>query len=134
MSQDRESGARANRFGREMAPRIATLFGGHQPYKNINLFQIDGQWITIRSSRIKTRRVGVLNSVEKQIDSVWAAFEFEPSLFEIFRMPRDIWAVKAHKASKNVNQKQMSMTVFKKFDRALGVTVRLETDGSLTRL
>jgi len=66
MPQDRESGARANKYGRETARRIAQKIGAVSISNTSNEFKFNGKNITIRCAHQKTNDVGVTYKMLKE--------------------------------------------------------------------
>ena len=86
MSQDRESGVRADKYGRETAKKIAEIISATSISKTSNEFLHKNRKITIRCARNKTNDIGVSYKMLDRIDAVIAALEQgneEYKLYEI---------------------------------------------------
>lgn len=93
MPQDRESGAKANEYGRETAKKIAKYFGAKSISKTSNEFELQDKKITIRCARHSTNDIGVTYRMLKRIDAIFVAleqgngeyklYEISPSMFEL---------------------------------------------------
>ena len=85
--QSKESGARANAWGRETADKIAEQLGATKINPNANEYQLDDQKVTIRCARSTTNTVGVTYKMLERIDTVIAALENDKGQFELFAIP-----------------------------------------------
>ncbi len=70
MSQDRQSGAEANRFGREHGIKLMTLLGTEGVKAGSNECILDGKRISIHSARKSTNSVGVTKLCLARLDAV----------------------------------------------------------------
>ena len=86
MPQDRESGARANRYGRETAIKIADAIGATSISKTSNEFKLEGRKITIRCARHSTNDLGVTYKMLERIDAIFAALEQENGMYELYEI------------------------------------------------
>ena len=86
MPQDRESGARANRYGRETAIKIADAIGATSISKTSNEFTLKGRKITIRCARHSTNDLGVTYKMLERIDAVFSALEQEDGTYEFYEI------------------------------------------------
>jgi len=84
--QDRASGARANRWGRETARAIAREIGAVGMKKASNECLLDGQRTVIKCAAPKTPSVGVTYKMLKRIDAIVGAFEREDGTFHLLRL------------------------------------------------
>jgi predicted DNA binding CopG/RHH family protein len=84
MPQDRESGARANKYGRETAQKIAEKVGAKSISKTSNEFELQDRKITIRCARHSTNSLGVTYKMMERIDYIFAALEQENGEYEIY--------------------------------------------------
>jgi hypothetical protein len=89
MTQNRETGAEAARFGHKAAALIAEEIGAQKLTSNSNEFEWNGKRVTIRTARQGNNQVGVLYDMLPRIQSVIAAFEFSPNEFELFSLSPD---------------------------------------------
>lgn len=86
MPQDRESGARANEYGRKTAKKIGTKIGAESISKISNEFVLDDRKITIRCARHTTNDIGVTYKMLQRIDAVLAALEQENGEYELYEI------------------------------------------------
>ena len=91
MPQDRESGARANAYGRETAKKIAVSIGAKSISATSNEFELQGRKITIRCARRSTSDLGVTYKMLKRIDGVFAALEQKNGKYEVFELSPNIF-------------------------------------------
>jgi hypothetical protein len=91
MSQNRESGARANEYGRITARRIAQRIGAKSSSKTSNEFELDGRKVTIRCARFATNDFGVTYKMLKRIDAILGALEQENDAYEIYELSPKIF-------------------------------------------
>jgi hypothetical protein len=84
MPQDRESGARANQYGKETAKRIAEKIGAKSTSKISNEFELQGRKITIRCARHSNDSLGVTYKMLERIDVIFAALEQENGKYELY--------------------------------------------------
>lgn len=75
MSQDRESGARADKYGRETARKIAEIISATSISETSNESLHKNRKIAIRCARNKTNDIGVSYKMLDRIDAVIAALE-----------------------------------------------------------
>ncbi len=86
MPQNRESGARANKYGRETAQIIAKGIGAKSISKTSNEFELQGRKITIRCAKHSTDSLGVTHKMLKRIDAIFGALEQEDGKYEIYEL------------------------------------------------
>ncbi len=86
MPQDRESGARANEYGRKTAREIADKIGAISISRTGNEFELDGKKITIHCAKYKTNDIGASYKMLKRIDSVIAALEQENGDYALYEL------------------------------------------------
>lgn len=84
MPQNRESGARANEYGRETARKIANKIGAVSTSKTSNEFKLGSKKITIRCARNTTNDIGMTYSMLKRADSIIAALEQDNGEYELY--------------------------------------------------
>ena len=89
MPQDRESGAEANRFGRECGERMIAVLGGKKVKAGSNEFTLNGKLLSIHCARPRTTRVGVTRLALERIDAVLGAFQQADGSFQILQLPAD---------------------------------------------
>jgi hypothetical protein len=86
MPQDRESGAKANKYGRETAKKIADKIGAKSISKISNEFKLHDRKITIRCAKHSTNDYGVTYKMLERVDAVFAAFEQESNKYELYEI------------------------------------------------
>ncbi len=86
MPQNRESGARANKYGRECAKKIAEKIGAKSISKTSNEFELQGRKITIRCAKHSTNDLGVTYKMLERIDAIFAALEQENGKYDIYEI------------------------------------------------
>ena len=91
MTQDRETGAEAARYGHEAATLIGEKIGAKKLTSNSNEFAWNGQRVTIRTARQGNNQVGVLYDMLKRVQSVIGAFEIAPNEFELLSLSPEIF-------------------------------------------
>lgn len=84
--QSRESGAKANAWGRETADKLAEQLGAKKINPNANEYQLDDQKVTIRCARSTTNTVGVTYKMLERIDTVIAALENDEGQFDLYSL------------------------------------------------
>lgn len=73
--QDRNSGAAADRFGRDNAKRIAKAIGAQMIRAGSNESVWNGQRVVIKSAQLANTTVGVSYKMLEHLDGVLGAFE-----------------------------------------------------------
>ena len=86
MPQNRESGARANEYGRETAKEIAKKIGAKSISKISNEFELQGRKITIRCAKHSNDSLGVTYKMLERIDAIFAALEQENGKYELYEI------------------------------------------------
>jgi hypothetical protein len=86
MPQDRESGARANEYGRKTAKKIGTKLGAKSISKIGNEFVLDSRKITIHCARYRTNDIGVTYKMLRRIDAVLAAFQQKNGDYKLYEI------------------------------------------------
>ena len=86
MPQDRNSGAAANRWGRETARQIASRIGATMQSRASNEALLDGQKVVIKCAAPATDSVGVTYKMLEKLDAVIGAFQLDDGSF-------DLWSV-----------------------------------------
>ena len=87
MSQDQESGAAGNTFGRETAPLIARALGAAMLGPSSNEATYKGNRVVIKCAAQKTNSVGVTYQMLERIHSVLGAFEQSDGSYSVFALP-----------------------------------------------
>jgi len=91
MPQNRESGARANRYGRECAKKIAKKIGAKSISNTSNEFEFQDRKITIRCAGYSTSDLGVTYKMLERIDAVFAALEQENGEYNLYEISPDMF-------------------------------------------
>jgi hypothetical protein len=86
MPQNRESGARANEYGRETAKKIAEEIGAKSISKISNEFELQDRKITIRCAKHSTSDFGVTYKMLERIDAIFAAHEQEDGRYKLYEI------------------------------------------------
>ena len=86
MAQDRESGAAANKWGRETAPKIALKIGAVMKGRASNEARLDGKTIVIKCAASATDSVGVTFNMLTRVDSIIGAFQLDDGSFELWSL------------------------------------------------
>jgi hypothetical protein len=89
MPQDRESGLRASRWGKECARRIASVIGAKMLGTKSNECAWSGERTIIKCAHPNTKSVGVLYHMTDRIDCVLGAFQDEGGSFRVVRLPME---------------------------------------------
>lgn len=84
MPQDRDSGARAARFGKEIARRIARSLGATMLGEGSNRCQYSGRAAVIKTARTKTNDIGVTYRMLGELDIIIAALETDEGGYDLF--------------------------------------------------
>ena len=92
MPQNRESGARANEYGRVTARKIAATIGAISTSQTSNEFELGGKKITIRCARSTTTNFGVPFKMLDRVDSIFGAIEQENGTYEIYELSMKTFA------------------------------------------
>jgi hypothetical protein len=91
MTQDHDSGAAGDAFGRETAPRIAQDIGASMLGTTSNEALLGGQRVVIKCARPKTPSVGVTYQMLERLESVVGAFQHDDGAFEVISLPADVY-------------------------------------------
>jgi hypothetical protein len=86
MSQDRTSGAAANRWGRETARQIASEIGASMQRRGSNEALLNGKRVVIKCAAPATASVGVSYKMLDTLDSVIGAFQLDDGSFELWEL------------------------------------------------
>jgi len=86
MPQDRESGERADKYGRETAKKIAERISATSISETSNEFLHKNRKITIRCARNKTHDIGVSYKMLERIDAVIAALEQDNEEYKLYEI------------------------------------------------
>jgi len=86
MGQDRNSGAEANKFGREYGAEIIRRLGGEIVKKGANECIIGEDLLTLHCARKNTKSVGVTRLCLERVKGVLGAFEQEDGSFAVLKL------------------------------------------------
>jgi len=87
MPQDKESGLRASRFGKDCARRIAAAIGARMLGAKSNECFWKDEGAIIKCAHLKTSSVGVLYHMTGRIASVLGAFQEGDGTYRVIRLP-----------------------------------------------
>jgi|SRR5271165_1762403 len=87
MPQDRQSGLRASRYGKECARRIAAAIGAQMVGRKSNECTWNGQRAVIHCAHHNTSSIGVLYHMTPRLDAVLGAFQDESGAYRVMRLP-----------------------------------------------
>ncbi len=91
MTQNRESGSEAAKFGHRTAAIIGERIGARKLTSRSNEFELNGKRITIRTAHHGTNQVGVLYAMLDRVQSIIGAFEIEPDEYELHSLSPEIY-------------------------------------------
>lgn len=91
MTQDRQSGAEAAKFGLEAAALIAEKIGAEKVKSGSNEFRYKGQLITMHTARGRTNQIGVTYATLDRVQLVISAFEKTPNVFELRALSPEVF-------------------------------------------
>lgn len=86
MTQDRASGAAANKWGRETARKIASEIGAKMEGRTSNEARLEGKRTVIKCAASATDSVGVTFKMLDRLDSIIAAFQLDDGSFELWSL------------------------------------------------
>ena len=89
MTQDRTSGAAANKWGRDIAPKIALKIGAVMKGRTSNEALLYGKTVVIKCAAKATSSVGVSFKMLNHLDSILGAFQLDDGSFELWSLPPD---------------------------------------------
>ena len=101
MPQTRETGATAAKFGHEAATLIGEKLGAKKLRRDANLFEWNGQPVTIRTARQGNNQVGVLYDMLERVQLVIAAFETAPDQFDLLSLSPEIFKAEMRDSKTN---------------------------------
>jgi hypothetical protein len=91
MPQDRESGAEADRFGREYGAKIIGALGAKKVKPGSNECLLGGRRVSIHCAHKHTNSVGMTLLCLKRLDAVLGAFEQQDGSFRILELSADLY-------------------------------------------
>jgi hypothetical protein len=86
MLQDKNSGAAADRWGRETARQIASQIGATMQRRGSNEALLNGQNVVIKCAAVATDSVGVTYKMLEKLDAVIGAFQIGSDSFELWSL------------------------------------------------
>jgi hypothetical protein len=86
MSQDRSTGAAANRWGKVTARLIASQIGATMQSRTSNEALLNGQKVVIKCAAVATDSVGVTYKMLERLDSVIGAFQLDDGSFDLWSL------------------------------------------------
>jgi len=87
MSQDRQSGAEASRYGHDCGERIATALGTRLLSAASNECLLNGERVVIKCARTATTKVGISYQMIQTLAAVLGAFEDVDGTYRVLRLP-----------------------------------------------
>jgi hypothetical protein len=91
MSQNKQSGADANKYGRETARLIMKELSTKPISKTSNECLLNGRQMVIKCSRVDTKQVGVSYVMLERLDGIIGAFETDMGNYELYEISPDIF-------------------------------------------
>jgi hypothetical protein len=92
MAQDRQSGAEADRFGRNCGALIASVLGAQKMSNTSNECKYEDQRMVIKCAGSGTTKVGVSYHMLKDLDAVLGAFEADHGNFRVYSLTAQDYA------------------------------------------
>ena len=130
MSQDRESGAEANRYGRDCAARIAAAVGARKLHGNSNECSYQDQLVSIHCARSRTTSVGATYKTLNHVSAIWGAFELDSGSYSVWSLSvQDFQANMRPTASKGASSGKVGIVhrgVFERVGRLIVQGVRIQ--------
>lgn len=114
MTQNKQTGRVANKFGKRMAEIVSKKIGAvRTSHSNGNEFLWNGKRITIRSAHKKNTYVGVLSSMLDRVDTVLAVIESEAEdEFKVWAIDKQTYRKNSKTQVRNPKIKQVRTKVF----------------------
>lgn len=91
MSQDHETGAAGDGFGRETGPRIAQAIGATMLGAGSNEAVLGGRRVVIKCAGPRTQSVGVTYQMLERLEAVIGAFQRDDGSCEVVELPADVY-------------------------------------------
>lgn len=89
MPQDRQSGARANQYGRECGKKIMEAIGAKSVKRGSNECDLKGELLSVHCAQKNTDSVGVTYKALDRISAVLGAFEQDDGSYLVWRLTAD---------------------------------------------
>lgn len=86
MAQNRESGAEANRYGRDCAALIAAAIGARKLRGNSNECEYGGHRVSIHCARRRNTKVGATYKTLQSVSAVWGAFASDNRSYKVLSL------------------------------------------------
>src|SRR5258708_5631027 len=117
MPQDQQTGAEGNKFGRDMAPKIALGIGATMVRRGSNEATLNGKRIVIKCANVTTASVGVSYKMLPTLDSVIAAFRRKDGEFDLFSLSAKSYAQHmSNTRSKGSSKDRVGIVIKKVFE------------------
>lgn len=91
MNQTSESGAAADRWGRETAKALAQRLGAAKFALRSNECLLDGKRVVIKCAKPDTHSVGVTFKMLGRLDEVLGAFQRDDGAFDLWSLPPSVF-------------------------------------------
>lgn len=91
MSQTRESGAAADRWGRETAKALAQRLGATNFTPRSNECLLDGKRVVMKCAKPDTHSVGVTFKMLGRLDTVLGAFQGDDGAFDLWSLSASVF-------------------------------------------
>jgi len=124
MGQNRTTGAAANAYGRETAPKIAAALGAVMRGSESNEAVLDGKPVVIKIAGKNTTSVGVTYSMLDNIETVYAAFQHKTGPYEVFALPSSLFLENARDSRSGGGDSRVGLVTRKVFE-TLGKKVKV---------
>jgi hypothetical protein len=86
MTQNRDSGAAGNAFGRATGKKLAAALGATLTKPGSNEARWDGKLVVLKSASARTNSVGVTYLMLDRVEEIVAAFQRDDGSFELYRL------------------------------------------------
>lgn len=124
MAQNRASGAAANAYGRETAPKIAGALGATMNGTTSNEAMLDGKRVVIKIAGKNTTSVGVTYGMLEGLDSVIAAFQHKTGAYEVFTLAASVFSQHARDSRSSGSDGRVGLVTRKIFE-TLGQKIKV---------
>lgn len=130
--QNRESGAKASRWGHETARAIAAKLGASDIRRSSNECRLNNERIVIKCAAVQTRSVGVTYKMLDRVDRIVGAFQCADQVFELWALlPEQFRATMRATQSQGSSAGKVALVerrIFERVGTKLG-RVNIETAG-----
>lgn len=129
MTQDRASGAAANKWGRATARAIAAEIGAIMKGLSSNEAVFDGRTVVIKCAATSTDSVGVTFKMLDQLDSIIGAFQRDDGSFELWSLsPEKFREAMRHTSSRGAAAGKVGIVRRSAFERSGMRLARIRVD------